>query len=375
MTEPSEILEQALQQAEGSLTKPIVTDDAVRQRIEFVAQCLRNRAGIRLLLSCLLAKTHKPKLDIRQPYTEIGGNRCYSGRTYDETFVTGFINRHRLPCNSTTAFLTPALRNISRPLMTDSMLTGNPPEMYRNALQLLDDVQSRRVSPSDALAECVRQLVLLRDEKAERMNVLLSKGGRSLDSVPLSSEAIVTLISQHLACRNASRLPVLVVAAAYRAVAGRIGEHPKPLLSHNAADEQTGAIGDVEIYLTGEDHTLTSYEMKLKAVTRDDIDRAVTKIVGHDPPIHNYLFVTTESADQTVHDYAALFYDRLGVEIAILDCLGFLRHLLHFFHRYRMAFLDAYQELLLAEPESAVRQALKEAFLSLRLAAETGDET
>ncbi len=59
-----------------------------------------------------------------------------------------------------------------------------------------------------------------------------------------------------------------------------------------------------------------------------------------------------------------------GTEIAVLNCLGFVRHFLHFFHRLRVDFLNAYQELLLAEPDSAVKQPLKEAFLSLRQAAE-----
>ena len=58
---------------------------------------------------------------------------------------------------------------------------------------------------------------------------------------------------------------------------------------------------------------------------------------------------------------------------AILDCIGFLRHFLHLFHRLRTDFLDAYQELVLAQPESGVNQALKEAFLALRKAAQAAD--
>jgi DNA adenine methylase len=63
-------------------------------------------------------------------------------------------------------------------------------------------------------------------------------------------------------------------------------------------------------------------------------------------------------------------YERTGgIEFAILDCIGFVRHFLHLFHRHRTAFLDAYQALLLSEPESAVSFALKQAFLALRQAA------
>jgi hypothetical protein len=75
-----------------------------------------------------------------------------------------------------------------------------------------------------------------------------------------------------------------------------------------------------------------------------------------------------------IREYARSKYDETGgVEIAILDCIGFLRHFLHLFHRLRKDFLDHYQTLVLHEPDSAVSQGLKEAFLALRQAAESAD--
>ena len=56
-----------------------------------------------------------------------------------------------------------------------------------------------------------------------------------------------------------------------------------------------------------------------------------------------------------------------------LDKMGFLRHFLHLFHRIRANYLSAYQNLVLNEPDSAVSQTLKEAFLALRQAAENGE--
>jgi hypothetical protein len=193
-------------------------------------------------------------------------------------------------------------------------------------------------------------------------------------ALPLSSEAIVALISQHLACKNASRLPVLVVAAAYEAAGARLSESMLPLNSHNAADLQTSSLGDVEICLMGEDLVVTAYEMKMKRVTQDDIDAAVTKIAKARNRIHNYLFVTTDAIDPIVAEYAATFYEKMdGTEIAVLDCVGFLRHFLHLFYRIRVDYLNAYQTLILNEPDSAVSQTLKEAFLALRQAAESGE--
>lgn len=119
---------------------------------------------------------------------------------------------------------------------------------------------------------------------------------------------------------------------------------------------------------------VTAYEMKMKRVVQDDIDVAVTKITRSLKRIHNYLFITTDAIDQNVAEYAATFYEKTdGTEIAILDCMGFIRHFLHLFHRIRSDYLNAYQALVLNEPDSAVSQTLKEAFLALRQAAESDE--
>ena len=112
------------------------------------------------------------------------------------------------------------------------------------------------------------------------------------------------------------------------------------------------------------------YAAKQKRITIDDIDRAVQKIGSVGQRIDNYLFVTTDAIESTVEEYARSQFDKIGSEVAIVDCLGFLRHFLHWFHRHRIAFLNAYQALLLAESDSAVSVPLKSAFLSLRQVAE-----
>jgi len=144
-----------------------------------------------------------------------------------------------------------------------------------------------------------------------------------------------------------------------------------PLKSHNAADKQTGSIGDVEISLINDDNIVTCYEMKDKRVQIEDIHHAIEKINSMKTRVDNYIFITTDLIEDEVKEYARQLYDKIGIEIAILDCLGFIKHYLHFFHRYRHKFLEIYQELVLKEPNSSVGQPLKEAFLALRRAAES----
>jgi hypothetical protein len=371
---PDEILTNIYDKASATLNTSVIENKEIRDRVDYVCRCISNRAGVRLLMSCLLGKLNNPALDPRKPYTEIGGNDSFSGRTYDERYLTGFISRHRLPCNQTTAFLTPTLRNQNRPLTTDVELVGRPREIYIQTLQLLDDVAENRIGAEVVFVEAVRILLRMRDENLARMSSLIHALTGTEDALPLSSEAIVTLIEQHLACKKSSRLPVLIVAAAYKAAGERLGERILPLNAHNAADLQTGSFGDVEICLMGDDAVVTSYEMKMKRVTINDIDCAVTKIARAGHQINNYIFITTDIIEPDVREYAATFYESTGgTEIAVLNCMGFIRHFLHFFHRVRASYLSTYQELVLAEPDSAVSQTLKEAFLALRRAAESGE--
>lgn len=374
MPTPTEILTLAAEEARSSLHKSFIKDRDIQRNIAYVCRNTQNRAGVRLLLACVLAKIHKPDVDIRKPYTEIRTSDSFSGRFYDESYIGPFVSEYRLPCNSTTAFLTPALRNRYATLTPDLNLVGNPPLLYTTALELLTLIHEEKVGAREVLVEVLRLLFLILGEREQRMKSLLADLKASeKDQIPLSAESIITLLQQHLSSKNASRLPVLIVAAAYKAASSYLGERALPLKSHNAADLQTGAIGDVQVVLIDDNRIVTCYEMKTKRVTREDLDLAVKKASDNNQRVDNYIFITTDVIEITVKEYALSLYEKTGgIEFVVLDCIGFLRHFLHLFHRLRLAFLDAYQEFVLAEPESAVRQELKELFLSLRKVAESG---
>jgi DNA adenine methylase len=364
---PLDILESLFEKANGDLSNSAVKSEALRQKIEQICRCNTNKAPIRFLMSCLLAKIHNPQVDIRKPYTEIEGGDTYSGRFYDERFVELLVHKYRLPCNPTTAYLTPAFRNLDRLLTTDLVLVGRPRDVYVSALEVLEQVHIRAEAAADMLQEIIRLLLIIQYEDKQRMEQLIADL-KQTDVLPLSSEQIVTLLTQHLNCKHSSRLPVLIVTAAYQTVKDMVGETNKPLEAHNAADKQTGSLGDVEIVLTNEDKIVTCYEMKDKRVIKTDIDVALQKLPAN--KLDNYVFITTEVIETEVAEYAKSLYEKTGIEFAILDCVGFIRHFLHFFHRQRNIFLNIYQEMVLSEHTSAVPQPLKEAFLALRRAAE-----
>src|SRR3989338_4753050 len=249
MSKQQDILENLYSSALKNKSKTFIKSDDLRSKIEFICRCNANKAPIRFLMSCLLAKIDNPKVDIRKPYTEIKGKNNYSGRFYDEHFVEALVHKYKLPCNPTTAYLTPAFRNIDRLLTTDLALVGRPREAYDYALEILAVVHKEKETSKNILQEIIRFLLIAKTEDEGRMKQLIAELKQTKDFLPLSSEEIVTLLTQHLACKNSSRLPVLIIASAYETVKEKIGEKYLSLQAHNAADKQTGSIGDVEVTL------------------------------------------------------------------------------------------------------------------------------
>ncbi len=265
MNDLMKILFTFVSEAEKS-KKPFIDDNEIIEDVKTVCGNIRIKAPIRFLLSCCAAKIDNSNYDIRKPYTEISGKGTFSGRSYDEKFIQKIIEHFDLPCNPTTAFLTPAFRNRNTIMTPETVLLGRNPDLYRTALKLLDLVSKETITPEQLFKEIIRQLVIIRNQSSDRIEQLL-KGLKGNDKESyLSSEQIVTLLTQHLASKNSSRLPVLIVAAAYLTVGEKIGERIKSLHTHNTADKQTGALGDIEVVLSNEENIVTCYEMKEKRV-------------------------------------------------------------------------------------------------------------
>ncbi len=366
---PAEILGIAYQQASQHIEESFITDERIALDIEFICRC-NNRAGTRFMMACLVASLSDTNVDIRKPFQEVGGEGIYNGRDYDEDYIEPFVLHHKLPVKPTTSFLTPGFRTKSIVLTPDAKLIGRPREMYQAVIRLINDVHDGKISAYDVLNEILRLLIIIREEAKHRVETLLATLKPSANDSGLAAENIVTLIQQHLAVPRSARLPVLVIAAAYEAAQDHLGEFHKPLHKHNAADKQTGALGDVEIALKDDNNIVTVYEMKAKRIVKEDIDKALLKLSETELNVDNYIFITTETIDEDVRNYAASMHSQTAIEFVILDCLGFLRHFLHLFYRIRMQFLQAYQDLVMTD--GAVDQPLKEAFLSLRVATEVG---
>ena len=78
-------------------------------------------------------------------------------------------------------------------------MVGRPPEVYKVALRLLTAVYDGKFTAEDLLAELIRWLVIVREEKRQGLALLLQGvHNTAYGSIPLSTEEIINLVEQHM---------------------------------------------------------------------------------------------------------------------------------------------------------------------------------
>ena len=65
----SPLLEASLKRAQKNLGDSFIQDEEISARVVAVVNCPSNRAGVRLLMACMLAKVHRPEIDPRKSPT------------------------------------------------------------------------------------------------------------------------------------------------------------------------------------------------------------------------------------------------------------------------------------------------------------------
>jgi hypothetical protein len=189
--------------------------------------------------------------------------------------------------------------------------------------------------------------------------------------VSLSAGLVFGFIQNLLRCPGSGRLQQLAVAAMFQII-GRDSGRARKFIS--ASPVQPLSVPLIEC--DDPDRGVSVYCRSSGVITRTAIEPMLARLLTSVERPSHVVWVTADPIDPMVLEYAAGVYERTGgIEFAVLDCLEFVRHFLHLFHRHRTAFLDAYQSLVLREPDSAVSFALKKAFLVLREAASSVPES
>ncbi len=252
-------------------------------------------SAITNLTTCLICKSIEPTIDCRyhreprngMPQPSSGPNNYFSGRTISEQIVAPWLKNQDF-VTSNSGWQT---RTFERPRPYTLDYPENIQAIKDEFLQILDEVQSGEVTlAKEALEYLVFNQIAFRENQRIQLTV------PSINSI----QTIISFFEKHFLAsysrKGASRLPVLAIYAVYSCVMAEIeryqGHHLDSLQRHEAADERTGAIGDIQIF-DGEAKIFEAFEIKHEVtINREIIRTAYDKFRGY-PSLQRYYILTT----------------------------------------------------------------------------------
>jgi DNA (cytosine-5)-methyltransferase 1 len=260
-----------------------------------VTRAESNKGIVTALVTLLTHKALAPGQDIR--YHQAGMDNGFAARGIDSAHVTPFMKSVSFPAMAESGWLTRSLEQ-PHPYTLDYPGKITPKDVKTAFLTIIDEVQTKGVSPKDALLYMFVLLIRQRDSK----KVELAKPHS------LAISEIISLLERHIGTKygsaGASRLPTLAVYAAYQCMVQQVtrysGKTLCPLESHNSSDAQSGRIGDIDVN-NADGTAFEGVEIKHGIrITKGLVSDAYEKFKGH--KTDRYYLLTTASMDKADWD-------------------------------------------------------------------------
>lgn len=213
-----------------------------KELLDCVLSCGEKAKGVlTVLLTSIVYKILHPKQDVRNHQTSIKNG--YSGRTFDNQFITPFMKAKKFPAMAESGWLT---RSLEQKVPYNKQYPGaiNPANLKQSFLNILDQLEND-ANAEAYLSYLLQGLILQRNKHV----IELAK------PIALPIANILDLLEKHFnhkyQSEGASRLPVLAVYAAYQALIPELkrfeGKSLLPIESHTSSDSRSGRIGDIEL--------------------------------------------------------------------------------------------------------------------------------
>lgn len=165
-------------------------------------------------------------------------------------------------------------------------------------LSMFEEVEENLQSAAVALSYIFYKQIILRESKS----IILSTPKTN------DIDLIIKLLRQHFfynykASKGASRLPVLALYALYEIMMPQLARYDqmelRPLQSHSAADSQTGAIGDIEVYDSRTDTIFEAIEVKHGIGLNEAIIQSAARKIMDKSVDRYYILTTHENCEPT----------------------------------------------------------------------------
>ncbi len=274
-----QLYEEAMSKASGQPQPSILLDKKPAQYINLIVDNSESSKGVlAVLMTSLVYKILHPEQDIRKHQASIEGG--YSGRTFDTTYITPFLQAHSFPAMRESGWLT---RSLEQKVPYDLNYTGaiRPLKLKEAFLNIIDVIETKSTSreASELFDYLLQSLIIQRDTK--QISLAIPKN--------LSIEFTVDLLNNHFhsayTTAGAARLPVLAIYAIYKCLFAEGQKRYKgktllPLESHTSADMQSGRLGDIDLV---DDKCVTFEAVEVKfdiPVTHQVVEAAKRKILS-----------------------------------------------------------------------------------------------
>jgi DNA (cytosine-5)-methyltransferase 1 len=182
-----------------------------------------------------------PAQDIRNHQTSIENG--YSGRTFDNKYITPFLKNKKFPAMAESGWLT---RSLEQKVPYDFNFPGaiRPKELKESFLWTIDFIQQSK-NLEKVLDYLLQALIIKRNSQEINLAKPLN--------LPIAT--IIDLLNSHFnskyVAEGASRLPVLALFAVYQCLIKEVkrfqGKKLLEIESHTSADIRSGRIGDIDV--------------------------------------------------------------------------------------------------------------------------------
>ena len=338
----NEIYEKALEGAAKADHTKDLPDGIVAQIETIVARSEANKGIVAVLVTLLTHKAVDESQDIRYHQAQLENG--FSGRNIDKAVITPFMKSVSFPAMAESGWLTRSLEQ-AHPYTLDYPGKITPKNVKDAFLGIIDSVQVQRVDAKKILLYLFKLLIKQRDA----MNIELAKPHS------LSISKIVNLLEKHFTyhytCFGASRLPSLAIYAAYESMMGEVARYDNKILcslaNHNAADAQSGRIGDVDVN-NSNGSAFEGVEIKHEIqITKQLVTDAYEKFKIHNTD--RYYLLTTANMDSADWDAIDSEIQRIaqihGCQVIVNGVYSTLKYYLRLL-KDPAEFIDHYVELL-----------------------------
>jgi len=324
--------------------------DITQQNINIIAeQCFHQKGVYTVLITLSIYKILHPKQDIRNHQTKIKDG--FSGRTIDTNFITPTLKELNLPSMAESGWLTRSLEQ-PYPYTLDYNGQINNKIVKRAFLEIIDDIESKKVNPKDIMLELLRQII-----QAQEKNKIIIHPLKNPEKLTISKiiESLHTQFSYRYENSGGSKLPVIAFYAIYKIIINEVSRYDgcelKELGSHTASDRTSKSSGDIELF---KDSILfESIEIKLdKEIDVNILRIAAEKIIRYNPQryyVLSYSSIKKSELDE-INEVIERVKEKHGCQIVINGVLPTLKYYLRLISNLE-EFIALYSSLIQEDSE------------------------